>query len=112
VDDEQDILDLRKQVIEIKAGYKVIVAGNGEHAFELFKTHQPDFILSDIRMPVFDGLGLLKKVRAIDDRVPFVFMTGFTEDYHEDYGQHQVSETLKKPQDIKNIMELITKYLG
>ena len=59
------------------AEYEVEVTSNGEEAWTSTQRRLPDLILSDIRMPRLDGLGLLRRLRA-DTRtasVPFILMT-------------------------------------
>jgi|ERR1700722_100828 len=45
------------------AGYEVIEAYNGMTGFEMAIREKPDLIILDIRMPVMDGLTMLKKLR-------------------------------------------------
>ncbi len=57
--------------------YEVEVVSNGEAAWMVVERRLPDLILSDVEMPLLDGLGLLRRLRA-DDRsasVPLVLMT-------------------------------------
>ena len=61
VDDEEDIRD----VLDISLsdlGYKVFTAKNGEEAFQIFKNVNPPIVLTDIRMPIMDGIELLQKI--------------------------------------------------
>jgi response regulator RpfG family c-di-GMP phosphodiesterase len=60
-----------------KAGFKVLVAENGQKALEMLGQHKPDIILSDIQMPVMDGAALCAAIRAREDfaGVPFVAMS-------------------------------------
>lgn len=61
--------------------YQVVEVCNGQEALEILNQGlQPDIILSDIMMPIMDGVSLLQNVRA-DDRfrlLPFVFLTAKT----------------------------------
>ena len=55
VDDEKDI----REVLEITLsdmGYQVLTADNGEAAWKTFKTEGPPIVLTDIKMPVMDGI--------------------------------------------------------
>jgi DNA-binding response OmpR family regulator len=58
---------------------KVYTAENGEEGFSLWLNHDIDVIISDIQMPVMDGLQLLAEVKDKDPITPFILMTGFTE---------------------------------
>ena len=55
VDDEPDILDVLKYILE-KEGFKVKKAKNGEEAVDKAYDERPDLILLDIMMPKKDGI--------------------------------------------------------
>lgn len=55
------------------------VAHNGREALELFRQTGPDLVLTDIKMPVMDGLELLHALRALSDTVKVVLLTAFAE---------------------------------
>ena len=48
------------------------VAHNGREALELFQQNEADLVLTDIKMPVMDGLELLHALRALSERVRVV----------------------------------------
>jgi len=61
VEDEKDLNDAYS-IILTSAGYEVATAFNGKQALEVVeKTGDPDLILLDLRMPVLDGIGFLKR---------------------------------------------------
>ena len=60
VDDERDIRELVKEILEDE-GYEVSVANNGQEARRARRTRRPDLILLDIWMPDIDGITLLKE---------------------------------------------------
>ena len=47
-----------------RSGFAVLVADNGEDAFNLTLTHQPDLVLLDLMMPRMDGFGFLELLRT------------------------------------------------
>jgi DNA-binding NtrC family response regulator len=76
VDDEPDIRDLVKEILEDE-GFNVSVAENGEQARLMYESTHPDLILLDIWMPDVDGITLLtewKKTEQFD--TPVVMMSG------------------------------------
>jgi CheY-like chemotaxis protein len=76
----QKLLTKRLQM----AGHEVRMAPNGIEALALLETAAADLILSDIAMPLMDGLTLLRRVRS-DQRfvdVPFVLLTTSALDQH------------------------------
>ncbi|MVO99593.1 response regulator [Paenibacillus lutrae] len=81
VDDEINILRNLQIVIPWeKHGIEVIgLAHNGVKALEMVQEHQPDLVLSDIRMPLMDGIGFLEKVSQMDKDIQVILLTGFQE---------------------------------
>jgi CheY-like chemotaxis protein len=74
VDDSSMVLKTTSRMLR-KEGYIVETAQNGEEALELMKTNSYYFVLSDIQMPVMDGLDMTLNIREIErrnslDRVP------------------------------------------
>ncbi|MGK5092382.1 response regulator [Deltaproteobacteria bacterium TL4] len=62
----------------IRKGHEVQTAENGQQAWDLFSEQQShwDVIITDIKMPVLDGLQLLKKIRQEDYEIPVIVITG------------------------------------
>lgn len=75
VDDEADNLDVAVQLLEYK-GVTVYTAKNGEEGLRLFVEKQPTMVLADLSMPVRDGWGMLKDIRAVSvSHVPVIAVT-------------------------------------
>ena len=68
VDDEPNIREYVKELLEEQGGYEIITASNGKEALELFLKNRDKIaiIMSDIKMPVMDGLEFLKEVKLIE----------------------------------------------
>ncbi len=73
VDDVQNNLMFLAGILEY-AGLKTITAENGKEALDILKTKDPNLIITDIRMPVMDGVELLKSIRNNPDykNIPIV----------------------------------------
>src|SRR5205814_9786358 len=58
-------------------GYKVVVASNGAEALQAVSDWTPDVIVTDVMMPVMDGWGLVRRLRATSRfaLVPVIFLT-------------------------------------
>jgi CheY-like chemotaxis protein len=63
VDDDADLRTLFGLGF-LRRGHSIMVAGDGAAALECIVTHAPDLIITDITMPVMDGLELLRRLRA------------------------------------------------
>ena len=75
VDDEPEIRRLLSRNLG-RMGYTVQEAGNGEEAVALVSQAAPDVVITDMRMPRLDGLGLLEKLRSLDPDLPVIVLTG------------------------------------
>jgi DNA-binding NtrC family response regulator len=81
VDDEVDLLDILKMDME-SLGYEALTANNGQEALNIMKKVKDgslwiNAVLSDINMPIMNGLVFLKELRALGLETPFVFFSGY-----------------------------------
>ena len=76
VEDDPAMLIALRDILN-GAGYQVITAGNGEEALKALETYKPTLILSDIMMPIMDGIELFEEVRKqpYGTTIPFIFLT-------------------------------------
>src|SRR5216683_1937923 len=77
VDDDQKILDLIVELLG-QEGYEVSAAKDGAEAFELALSFEPDVVISDVVMPVVDGLQLCRRLKD-DSRtadLPILLISG------------------------------------
>ena len=73
VEDDHNIAELLQMYLE-KAGYSVTVAGDGGQGQAKFRALQPDLVLLDVMMPVMDGWGVCKAIRA-ESQTPVIMLT-------------------------------------
>lgn len=76
VDDDDILRVIIKRALE-RVGYEVECAADGQIALMLFEKSFFDLIVTDIQMPVMDGVALLKAVRK-QSKVPIVVLTGYS----------------------------------
>jgi type IV pilus assembly protein PilB len=76
VDDDEALLEVISETLRLE-GYDVVTAGNGQEALALVHRDPPDLVLTDLQMPVLDGLELLKRLRKdlSTRQIPVVFLT-------------------------------------
>ena len=61
-------------------GMEVIAdVSNGQAAWEVYNDQKPDLILTDIKMPIMDGLQLISKIRESDSKTKIIILTAFDE---------------------------------
>ena len=73
VDDEPQILRMLRASFTVN-GYDVVSAKNGLEGFTAFEQLQPDLIITDMSMPVMDGLSLTREIRRIS-KVPIIILS-------------------------------------
>jgi signal transduction histidine kinase len=75
VDDEEDIRDVLEIALK-DSGYKVFLAENGVKALEIFKSAHPDIVITDIKMPIMDGIELLRRIKRENSSTQVLMITG------------------------------------
>ncbi|MBI4381763.1 MAG: sigma-54-dependent Fis family transcriptional regulator [candidate division NC10 bacterium] len=76
VDDEPAMREFLTVLLE-KQGHRVITAAEGEQALQLVAEHTPDLVISDLRMPNVDGIGLLAGIRKQHPELPVILVTAY-----------------------------------
>lgn len=76
IDDEPDVCVLFQRLLEPE-GYRVITAGDGPEGIEKNEQANPDLIILDLKMPQMDGIATLRRIRAKDEDVPVIILTGY-----------------------------------
>ena len=89
--------------IMIKRYFKnVLTAENGKIGLELYKSHMPDIIITDIRMPIMDGIEMAREIKKINPNAYIIFITAFTDiEYLKEAINLNVEGYITKPIDKK-----------
>ena len=74
VDDDPNILDVVSELLDME-GYRVATANNGAEALLFVEKQEPSLVLLDMRMPVLDGWGFAKELKARGVTLPILVMT-------------------------------------
>lgn len=109
VDDEVEIVNIVSEFL-LSLNYKVCSSVNGEQAKQVALKHSPDLIISDIRMPILDGVKFFQWSCHQLASTPFIFMTSFSEIL--DMENQDFSKTftvIKKPFDFDEIEKVLNK---
>ncbi|MDD9933366.1 MAG: sigma-54 dependent transcriptional regulator [Myxococcales bacterium] len=111
VDDEANA---REALVELLAdeGYDADSAADGRRALEVMGQFEPHVVLTDLKMPVLDGLGLLKQGRERHPHVAFVVMTAFgTIDTAVEAIKSGAENYLTKPVDLDALSALVARAM-
>ena len=79
IEDEEDILNLLSSLLAGE-GYNIITASNGREGIERFQEYNPDLILTDVRMPIMDGIEVLREVKTKESDTEVIILTGHSDE--------------------------------
>jgi two-component system response regulator YesN len=112
VDDEEIIRNGIAQVIDWnKAGYKLIgTAEHGIDALHKITTYLPDIVITDLKMPVMDGISLIKEVRKLEVSTEFIILSGYSEfEYAKIAMEYGIRYYLLKPTNDNTILQTLNQ---
>ena len=91
---------------------KLIVAKNGEEGLELFKEHNPDMVITDIQMPIMNGLEMSKKILEINPSIPIAVTTAYSDsEYLINAIEIGIDKYLLKPINMMDVLAVMHKSL-
>ncbi len=113
VDDDPPFLALSQELLEY-IGYRVLTAGSGDQAVELFSRHHPhiDLVIMDLNLPRLDGYEVLNRLKTLAPTVKVIVTSGFFGE--EELAQLEaagVAGTIPKPFRAHQLQEQIAKAL-
>jgi signal transduction histidine kinase len=76
VEDDDDVREQFAQFLRYRCG-RLIVADNGLSALDAFRQHRPQIVVTDILMPVMDGLTMAEEIHNLDQTVLIIVTTAF-----------------------------------
>lgn len=113
VDDEENIREIAKATLE-KFGYSVVTAANGEDALEMVESrpHAISAVITDMAMPVMDGMTLIRKLRTDGFSAPVVAMSGLlSSEQTADLQKLGLSQFLHKPFTAEALLKALENSL-
>jgi|GEM_PF-1037508 CheY-like chemotaxis protein len=111
-EDDPTVLGLYCELLH-QEGYEVETATNGKDALDKIRTQRPDLAILDLKMPVMDGLEVLRQLYRESNPTPIVVSTAHGElkgDLEVTYGE--VQAFLNKPVRLEDLTAAIRKALG
>lgn len=109
VDDNVPVLDLMERVLALE-DYRVIRATDGSQALEVLRGQEVHLVITDIDMPVMDGVEFLARLRSEGFSVPVLAMSG---DYDPDLAVQKGFEAfIRKPFQIGAVLELAARMVA
>ena len=112
----EDEKDLREVTHQILKGFtkKQYVAQNGQEGLELFKKYENeiDLIITDVNMPILNGLDMVKEIKKININIPIIVATAFSnKEYLLEAIDIGVDKYVLKPIDIAKLLQVMSQSL-
>ena len=111
VEDKDSLRTMLRLALESQ-GYAVVEARDQVEAMRELRQSQSDLILSDLRLPEGDGLGVLRAAKELDPEIPVIVMTayGSIEDAVAAMKEGAL-DFLAKPVDPDQLLSLVSRAL-
>ncbi|MBU0924029.1 response regulator [bacterium] len=112
VEDEEGI---RKRLVNTLKYYftEVYEASNGEEGYELYYEHKPNIIISDIEMPLKNGIAMIEDIRKDDLSTIVIMLTAYSsEEYLLSLINLNINHYILKPVNSENLLNGIIKAFG
>jgi DNA-binding NtrC family response regulator len=77
VDDEPNMLRLLKTILMDKTGYEVVTTNNPLEVSKLLQEDHFDLVITDLKMPLVDGMDLIDIIKKINAAMPIVIITAY-----------------------------------
>jgi signal transduction histidine kinase len=75
VDDEKDIREVLSMTL-VDMGYDILTAENGKAAWQTYNKETPPIVMTDIKMPIMDGIELLRRIKQKNPETEVIMITG------------------------------------
>jgi CheY-like chemotaxis protein len=111
VDDETDLLEIFGSWLEA-AGCRVLKAANGADAIDLILRNEVHALVSDIRMPIMDGLTLVRRLYEMNMAIPsIILVSGFGNVERREIHSLGVEKLLEKPLRRRHLLATLEQSL-
>lgn len=114
VDDDTTTLNGLRSLVDWKS-FDVEVVGtahNGQEGLKQIELHQPDLILTDIYMPVMNGIEMLKQIREQGNQAEVIILSGYEDfQYARSAVKLNVIDYLSKPATLEKIEKVISESI-
>lgn len=89
---------------------EVQVASNGQEALEVMESFSPDIIISDLQMPIMNGIDFIKTIRKKNKKVPIIVLTAHTDkEYLLELIEMHIEHYITKPMSFEKLINILQK---
>lgn len=111
IEDDDGIRDINFSMFK-RMFKNVYIASNGEEGYKSYIENKPNIILTDIKMPIMDGIELSKKIREKDENVKIIIATAYCDEkYLLEAVELNLERFLIKPLTNRNLIPALEKAI-
>ena len=111
VDDQESIQKALYHMLSSE-GYEISTANNGQEALDSINQNSFDLVISDINMPIMNGLELLKNMKANKINIPLLFITSSDKDETlNEAVKFGINGIIEKPFNMLSTLEIIREKI-
>jgi len=111
VDDQPGIRLLLEEMF-IQSGYDVLTAKTGREALDKIYAHSFDLVIIDYKLPILDGIEVIKHLEQHNFTIPFIVMSGLTEYLSNKRHKYSfIKKVVPKPFDVQKMSALVQSIL-
>ena len=112
VDDNRDGLLARKALLE-EQGFVITTATNGEEAFDALSKGKFNLLITDFRMPLMNGVELIRRIRPLQPVLPIILLSGFADALGLDEKSTGADAVINKgAHEIANLQRFVSRLLA
>ncbi len=115
IDDDAAVCDTIARILRGK-GHEILFAKDGREGLQLFRSHAPDLVITDIIMPEMEGIETIRAIRGLRPDARIIAISGGGRPGKADYllmaSMFGASEVIGKPFDPAQLIESVARCLG
>jgi len=114
VEDDRTALDALCLMIKIKLpDFTVYTAQDGRSGIDVFRKHTPDVIVTDVNMPVMNGMEMAEEIKSIKPDTKFIVLTAYNEKvFFEKFKKIGCSAFIVKPVEFRKLIAAIERCVA
>lgn len=108
----EDSQESREQTLKLLENFfsNIIVAVNGQDGLDKFLNNGFDLVITDLYMPVMNGMDMIKNIRLKDKKTPIIITTAHNEtSFKTEASKYDIMQYFIKPIDFNMIIDVLVK---
>ncbi len=113
VEDDIKLLDITSKTLSTIVA-KLDSSFNGKDGLELFNSNEYDLIITDLEMPVMNGIDMIQNIRKINETIPIIVTTAYGEHTKEVMELNNMANVkyIMKPVDIMLLIKMVDECIS